>query len=59
MDSLIRKVIYLWVTFMYLGQATKDVLCIPRPQSPPGKIFSKMSREFQLKTHYNKENPLK
>jgi hypothetical protein len=34
---------------MYLGQAAKDVLCIPRPQSPPGKIFSKMSREFQRK----------
>ena len=43
MDSLIRKVIYLWVAFMYFGQATKDVLCIPRPLSPPGiKILYKL-----------------
>ncbi|CAF0922054.1 unnamed protein product [Rotaria sordida] len=30
-----RKVSILWVYFMYIGQATKDILGIPRPSSPP------------------------
>jgi len=35
-DSAIgRKVGFLWGIFMYFGQATKDLLCMPRPASPP------------------------
>ena len=30
-----RKVAILWGTFMYVGQATKDIVCLPRPASPP------------------------
>ncbi|CAF0838910.1 unnamed protein product [Adineta ricciae] len=30
-----RKVSMLWAFFMYIGQASKDILCIPRPSSPP------------------------
>jgi sphingosine-1-phosphate phosphatase 1 len=30
-----RKVAILWAYFMYIGQATKDILAIPRPSSPP------------------------
>ncbi|CAF2590285.1 unnamed protein product [Rotaria sp. Silwood2] len=30
-----RKVSILWVYFMYIGQATKDILGMPRPSSPP------------------------
>ncbi len=30
-----RKVSILWAYFMYIGQATKDILRIPRPSSPP------------------------
>jgi hypothetical protein len=30
-----RKIAILWAFFMYMGQATKDILRIPRPSSPP------------------------
>ncbi len=30
-----RRVLVFWGLFMYLGQATKDILKIPRPRSPP------------------------
>lgn len=30
-----RRLCFFWGLFMYLGQATKDVLRIPRPASPP------------------------
>ncbi len=30
-----RRVSILWAIFMYLGQATKDILAMPRPASPP------------------------
>ncbi|UJR21153.1 hypothetical protein I4U23_024252 [Adineta vaga] len=30
-----RKVSILWAFFMYIGQASKDILQIPRPSSPP------------------------
>jgi hypothetical protein len=30
-----RQVCILWAFFMYIGQATKDVLGIPRPRTPP------------------------
>jgi len=30
-----RQIGMLWAFFMYIGQATKDVLAIPRPASPP------------------------
>lgn len=33
--AVARKVSILWAFFMYIGQATKDVLAIPRPPSPP------------------------
>lgn len=29
------RVAFLWGIFMYVGQATKDILCMPRPASPP------------------------
>ena len=35
-DSFIqRRVCAFWALFMYLGQATKDILKFPRPPSPP------------------------
>ena len=33
--AIARKVGFLWGIFMYVGQATKDILCMPRPMSPP------------------------
>jgi hypothetical protein len=33
--AVARKISILWAFFMYIGQATKDVLGIPRPSSPP------------------------
>jgi len=30
-----RRVCVFWALFMYLGQATKDIICWPRPSSPP------------------------
>jgi hypothetical protein len=33
--SVARKISILWAFFMYIGQATKDILAIPRPASPP------------------------
>jgi membrane-associated phospholipid phosphatase len=33
--AIARKVGFLWGIFMYFGQATKDLLCMPRPASPP------------------------
>ena len=30
-----RRLCFFWGLFMYLGQATKDILRIPRPASPP------------------------
>ncbi|RNA24291.1 sphingosine-1-phosphate phosphatase 1-like [Brachionus plicatilis] len=33
--AIARKVAFLWGIFMYVGQATKDILCMPRPASPP------------------------
>ena len=34
-DFIARRLIMLWVFNMYAGQGLKDVLCWPRPQSPP------------------------
>lgn len=34
-DYIARRLIMLWVFNMYAGQGLKDVLCWPRPQSPP------------------------
>lgn len=33
--AVARKVVILWAFFMYVGQATKDIVEIPRPRSPP------------------------
>jgi sphingosine-1-phosphate phosphatase 1 len=33
--AIARKVAFLWGIFMYVGQATKDLVCSPRPASPP------------------------
>jgi sphingosine-1-phosphate phosphatase 1 len=33
--AIARKVGFLWGIFMYVGQATKDLMCMPRPASPP------------------------
>lgn len=30
-----RRMVVFWCLFMYIGQATKDILKIPRPPSPP------------------------
>ncbi|KAK7008905.1 sphingosine-1-phosphate phosphatase 1 [Biomphalaria glabrata] len=36
LDGLVtRQTAYLWCIVMYLGQATKDYLCWPRPPCPP------------------------
>lgn len=36
MDAVVaRKSLAFWALYMYLGQATKDLLKIPRPPSPP------------------------
>ena len=34
-DYIARRLIMLWVFNMYAGQGLKDVLCWPRPRSPP------------------------
>lgn len=34
-QGVLRQVAILWAFFMYVGQATKDILAIPRPSSPP------------------------
>ncbi|CAL1546044.1 unnamed protein product [Lymnaea stagnalis] len=47
LDGLItRQVAMLWCVVMYLGQATKDYLCWPRPPCPP---------VVRLETHYIQE----
>jgi sphingosine-1-phosphate phosphatase 1 len=33
--AIARKVSILWAIFMYIGQATKDILQMPRPATPP------------------------
>ena len=33
--AIARQVGFLWGIFMYIGQATKDLVCMPRPASPP------------------------
>jgi len=33
--AIARKVGFLWGIYMTVGQATKDLLCMPRPASPP------------------------
>ena len=30
-----RKISLFWAFYMYIGQATKDILAIPRPSTPP------------------------
>ncbi|ESP00838.1 hypothetical protein LOTGIDRAFT_140415 [Lottia gigantea] len=36
MDSVLgRQTVWVWTLVMYLGQATKDYLKVPRPRSPP------------------------
>lgn len=34
-DFIARRLIMLWVFNMYAGQGLKDILCWPRPKSPP------------------------
>ena len=34
-DYIARRLIVLWVFNMYAGQGLKDILCWPRPDSPP------------------------
>lgn len=34
-DYIARRLIMLWVFNMYTGQGLKDILCWPRPKSPP------------------------
>lgn len=33
--GILSQVAILWAFFMYIGQATKDILAMPRPSSPP------------------------
>lgn len=45
--AIARKVGFLWGVFMYIGQATKDFLCMPRPASPPVvKLESRYVAEY-------------
>lgn len=33
--AIARKITMVWGIYMYIGQATKDLICMPRPASPP------------------------
>lgn len=33
--AIARKITVVWGIYMYIGQATKDLFCMPRPASPP------------------------
>lgn len=33
--AIARKITMVWGIYMYVGQATKDIFCMPRPASPP------------------------
>jgi sphingosine-1-phosphate phosphatase 1 len=45
--SIARKVGFLWGIYMTVGQATKDLLCMPRPASPPVvKLEERYKAEF-------------
>ena len=33
--AIARKITMVWGIFMYIGQATKDLMAMPRPASPP------------------------
>lgn len=33
--AIARKITVVWGIYMYIGQATKDLMCMPRPASPP------------------------
>ncbi|ESN92334.1 hypothetical protein HELRODRAFT_122845, partial [Helobdella robusta] len=44
-----RRLCIFWGAFMYLGQATKDILKIPRPTSPPVvKLEKRYSLEYGM-----------
>ncbi|KAK6166735.1 hypothetical protein SNE40_023364 [Patella caerulea] len=50
MDSVLaRKTIFVWTLVMFIGQATKDYLKVPRPPSPPVvHLETHHLREFSL-----------
>ncbi|KAB7507042.1 Sphingosine-1-phosphate phosphatase 2, partial [Armadillidium nasatum] len=47
--AVMREVIYIWTFTMYIGQALKDILRVPRPSSPPVvRLDSKWGLEYGL-----------
>lgn len=43
-----RRVIFLWSIVMYIGQALKDIIRMPRPGKPVMKLQSKWSAEYGM-----------
>jgi membrane-associated phospholipid phosphatase len=44
---IFRKISIIWASFMYVGQATKDIFEIPRPASPPVvKVEKQYAQEY-------------
>uniref|UniRef100_T1ISK6 Phosphatidic acid phosphatase type 2/haloperoxidase domain-containing protein n=1 Tax=Strigamia maritima TaxID=126957 RepID=T1ISK6_STRMM len=44
-----RRVVMIWVIIMYIGQGLKDIICWPRPFSPPAvKLEKKWALEFGM-----------
>lgn len=43
-----RRVIMVWSSVMYIGQALKDIFRIPRPGSPVIRLQSKWSAEYGM-----------
>ena len=35
-EAIARKIITIWIIYLYIGQSTKDLIALPRPASPPG-----------------------
>lgn len=43
-----RRFVLVWATLMYIGQALKDILCLPRPPKPVVKLQSRWAAEYGL-----------
>ncbi|XP_011500152.1 PREDICTED: sphingosine-1-phosphate phosphatase 1-like [Ceratosolen solmsi marchali] len=44
-----RKIVLVWATIMSIGQALKDIICWPRPSSPPvARLQKKWSLEYGM-----------
>lgn len=40
-----RRLVLIWAMLMYIGQAIKDIVCWPRPESPP---VAKLEKRYEL-----------